>query len=558
MIAVDLDGTLLGADGQVGQRNLAALLAAEKAGIAVVIATGRRHTYALKVLRELGLHPDTLLVSSNGAVVRTFGSELIEHDHMDTETATWLCGHLGEFRNALVITFDKVGPDGEDERGALVVEELEDLHSSIGRWMIANEPYIAHVRPIEACLDSEPPIQMMLCGTVERMRRAEALMLEHEWVAAVGETRATARISLNRTEYPARDLSISRHSPRRLLQRLCAAPNRLSPRHPGLRDDGHRRQLERPLHAQNRRIPRTHGQRPRRLAADGGVQRLARHRTAPRGRSGRRHRPLHRAHLRGGCLVQLTLVGFWGVKKRTQRVARKLIGSASLLFACSPFALAMQRVTLKSGFAIDCIRQEPIGDRIRLYLVPNASASPNANPDANYLDVAANAVVSVETIPDPPPLPVIPAATAAASAEPTPTELHQLLSNAGAAHNIDAELLASVVHAESGGHAHAISRTGAQGLMQLMPGTAAAVGVHDAFVATENVEGGTRYLDQMLTRYHDNIALALAAYNAGPRRGRPLPRSHPALPRNSGLRCPRHPRVQPPQDPGPPAQLDPA
>ncbi len=176
----------------------------------------------------------------------------------------------------------------------------------------------------------------------------------------------------------------------------------------------------------------------------------------------------------------------------------------------------MQRVTLKSGFAIDCIRQEPIGDRIRLYLAPNASASPNANPDANYLDVAANAVVSVETIPDPPPLPIIPAATAAASAEPTPTELHQLLSNAGAAHNIDAELLASVVHAESGGHAHAISRTGAQGLMQLMPGTAAAVGVHDAFLATENVEGGTRYLDQMLTRYHDNIALALAAYNAGP------------------------------------------
>ncbi len=208
MIAVDLDGTLLGADGQVGQRNLAALLAAEEAGIAVVIATGRRHTYALKVLRELGLHPDTLLVSSNGAVVRTFGSKLIEHDHMDTETATWLCGHLGEFRNALVITFDKVGPDGEDERGALVVEELEDLHSSIGRWMIANEPYIAHVRPIETCLDGEPPIQMMLCGTVERMRRAEALMLEHEWVAAIGETRATARISLNRTEYPARDLSI--------------------------------------------------------------------------------------------------------------------------------------------------------------------------------------------------------------------------------------------------------------------------------------------------------------------------------------------------------------
>jgi hydroxymethylpyrimidine pyrophosphatase-like HAD family hydrolase len=208
MIALDLDGTLLGPDGRVGARNLAALLVAEAAGILLAIATGRRHCYALKVLRSLGLDPGTLLVSSNGAVVRTFASQLIEQTHMETPTAQWLCGHLGEFRNALVITFDKVGPQGEDERGALVVEELEDLHSSIGKWMLANEPYIAHIRPIEACLGAEKPIQMMLCGTVERMRRAEARMLEHEWVAAVGESRETARISLNRTEYPERNLSI--------------------------------------------------------------------------------------------------------------------------------------------------------------------------------------------------------------------------------------------------------------------------------------------------------------------------------------------------------------
>lgn len=213
MIAIDLDGTLLGSDTQVSRRNLAALRAAQAAGITVAIATGRRHSYALKVLRPLALDGDTLLVSSNGAVVRTFASELIERTHMETPVARWLCGHLAEFRNALVITFDKVGLDGEDTRGALVVEELEDLHASIDQWMIANAPYIAHIRPIEDSLDADPPIQMMLCGSVERMRRAEARMVAHPWIAAVGDTHAGVpdpeiKISLNRTEYPERDLSI--------------------------------------------------------------------------------------------------------------------------------------------------------------------------------------------------------------------------------------------------------------------------------------------------------------------------------------------------------------
>jgi soluble lytic murein transglycosylase-like protein len=186
---------------------------------------------------------------------------------------------------------------------------------------------------------------------------------------------------------------------------------------------------------------------------------------------------------------------------------------AAVLLAASPLAHAMERVTLNTGFTQDCVRHETIGDRVRLYLVSSGT------PDANYIEVPASSVVKVEMVPDPPPAPaapktLIPALVAAA--EPTAVELQQLLSRAGEAHNIDSALLASIVHAESGGHAHAVSRTGAQGLMQLMPGTASAVGVKDAFVAAENVEGGTRYLDQMLTRYHDNIAFALAAYNAGP------------------------------------------
>lgn len=208
MIALDLDGTLLGADGKVGARNLQALLAAEAAGITVVIATGRRHTYAMGVVRGLGLRPDTLLVSSNGAVVRQFDSQLIERTHMAVPAAEWLCAHAVEFRNALVVTFDKVAPDGEDAFGSLVVEHLEDLHTSIGQWMKANAPYIRQVAPIENSLREEAPIQMMLCGTVERMRRAEARLLEDPRVVAVGDPREGGAISLNRTEYPARDLSI--------------------------------------------------------------------------------------------------------------------------------------------------------------------------------------------------------------------------------------------------------------------------------------------------------------------------------------------------------------
>jgi HAD superfamily hydrolase (TIGR01484 family) len=212
MIVVDMDGTLVGPDGRVSERNLAAMKAAERAGVEVVVATGRRHCYAMRVLRELGLAEENALISSNGTVTRTIGARLMERTLLPTKTALWVCGHVEEFRNALVMTFDKVGPDGEDERGALVVERMEELHASIGKWMAANEPYIAQVVPMEHALEGEAPIQMMLCGTVERMRRAEARLLEHPGVSAVGvtaqERTAGVEVALHRTEYPERDLSI--------------------------------------------------------------------------------------------------------------------------------------------------------------------------------------------------------------------------------------------------------------------------------------------------------------------------------------------------------------
>jgi Transglycosylase SLT domain len=196
------------------------------------------------------------------------------------------------------------------------------------------------------------------------------------------------------------------------------------------------------------------------------------------------------------------------------RFAPIWVGLAVMLAVC-PFAQAVEHVTLKNGFEVDCVRREIVGDRVRLYFAGRGSAPAD---DSNYLEVAADSVVRVETVADVPE----PASSAkmpipgTEMTAPTKEEMHEMLAHAGAAHNIDEDLLASVVRAESGGQVRAVSRTGARGLMQLMPGTASAMGVDDAFKADQNIAGGTAYLDALLTRYHDNVALALAAYNAGP------------------------------------------
>jgi hydroxymethylpyrimidine pyrophosphatase-like HAD family hydrolase len=211
LIAIDMDGTLLNSDGRVSPRNLAALKLATGAGVEVVIATGRRHCYAMRVLRPLHLDPESALVSSNGTVIRTVGSELVHRTHLPLETARWLCQHIGAFRNTLVLTFDTVGPTGEDTRGALVCEHMADLHASIGAWMRSNEPYILQVDRIEDALSGSrgAPIQAMLCGSIARMAAAEARLLEDPRVVPVGsEPHAGAQITLHRTIYPEKDLCL--------------------------------------------------------------------------------------------------------------------------------------------------------------------------------------------------------------------------------------------------------------------------------------------------------------------------------------------------------------
>ncbi len=182
----------------------------------------------------------------------------------------------------------------------------------------------------------------------------------------------------------------------------------------------------------------------------------------------------------------------------------------SLLAAGSAFARTAEHITLANGFDLICDHREQAGDRIRLFIGPDRE---------NFVDVAASQIAVAETItlPDPQPAANIAKMPASGShADLTHAELHEMLSAAGVQHNLDVNLLSSVVRAESGGHTRAVSKAGAQGLMQLMPKTAAQLGVRDSFSPKENISGGTAYLDSLLTRYHDNLALALAAYNAGP------------------------------------------
>jgi soluble lytic murein transglycosylase-like protein len=189
------------------------------------------------------------------------------------------------------------------------------------------------------------------------------------------------------------------------------------------------------------------------------------------------------------------------------------IGAILLCMAgIAPAAHSAERITLRNGFAMQCSHHAEVDGRVRLF--PDAG-------EENYIEFRPEEIASYEAVPDPAMAPAteanpLRAPGAEANAKLSDKDLHEMLTRAGRAHNLDVDLLASVVKAESGGNVAAVSRAGARGLMQLMPATAEELGVKDSFEPEQNVSGGTAYLDALLTSYHNNLALALAAYNAGP------------------------------------------
>ena len=156
----------------------------------IVLVTGRRHTFALPIAQQLGF--DLWLISSNGAVTRSLSGETFHRDLMPAEICRQLCEAMILFRGNTVLTFDK------EVKGAIVLEHLDEIGASIRRWLEKNMEFIEFVVPIERALVSDP-VQAMFCGTMARM----SLALE-----ALKGTGLTDKITVLRTEYPVRDLSM--------------------------------------------------------------------------------------------------------------------------------------------------------------------------------------------------------------------------------------------------------------------------------------------------------------------------------------------------------------
>lgn len=190
LLAIDIDGTLLNPEFEISALDMAALRRIHQEGVEVVLVTGRRHTFALPIAKQFGF--DLWLISSNGAITRSLSGETFHRDLLPFSTCLTLCEDMKDFRGNTVLTFDT------ETKGAIVLEHMDELNTSIQRWLEKNLAYIDFVIPIENSLITDP-VQAMFCGSITRMRQVLDRL-------AAGP--AAENITVLRTEYPARDLSI--------------------------------------------------------------------------------------------------------------------------------------------------------------------------------------------------------------------------------------------------------------------------------------------------------------------------------------------------------------
>jgi len=190
LLALDIDGTLLNSQFTISEADLSALRRAREAGIEVVLVTGRRHDFAFPIAQQLGF--DLWLISSNGAITRSLQGETFYRDMLPARICRQLCQAMVDFRGNTVLTFDKPG------KGSIVLEHMNELENSIRRWLEKNMQYIEFVVPVEDSLVIDP-VQAMFCGPIARM---------HQALAALQGCHLVEDITILRTEYPIRDLSI--------------------------------------------------------------------------------------------------------------------------------------------------------------------------------------------------------------------------------------------------------------------------------------------------------------------------------------------------------------
>jgi soluble lytic murein transglycosylase-like protein len=189
------------------------------------------------------------------------------------------------------------------------------------------------------------------------------------------------------------------------------------------------------------------------------------------------------------------------------------LGIIALALMLSAPCWAGQIAVLRNGFSIQHERRQVMGATTRLFISLDGSS---------YVDVPTAEIELFEDAP----VDNSPLANAAsgvrfqsAAAKPAPRmDLNEVVNSASDRYRLDPDLVNSVIKAESGFNVRAVSPKGAQGLMQLMPHTASQLGVPNALDAEANVDGGTRYLRELLERYNFDLIKALAAYNAGPQR----------------------------------------
>jgi soluble lytic murein transglycosylase-like protein len=178
------------------------------------------------------------------------------------------------------------------------------------------------------------------------------------------------------------------------------------------------------------------------------------------------------------------------------RVGRLAVLVLLTLFGASE--VRAEYIVLRSGQRLSVTGYQLVGDKYELQVVGGS------------LELPATEVVSIE--PEEVFTPLPPAPVAATAQGP----FAELIQAAAKRYGVDVDLIASVIAAESNFNPKAISPRNARGLMQLLPVTAERLGVRDIFDPSQNIDAGTRYLSDLLKQYKNDLALALAAYNAGP------------------------------------------